>query len=137
MSLTITDLDQIRNVVHDEVDYRFTGIEQQLEGIGQHFTDIEVRFDGLEKEVSDVGTQLQQINTRLSRLETEVQRLNEYFKGEEGKIAAHEDDIREIYKLLQKAEKQSKPFSKLTTTEQISDLYKRLIKIAHDTGTTL
>lgn len=131
MALSTEDLKQIREVV-------FEGMQATVEALNP-------RFEALEKGQDELKTAQQETNRRLDNLETSqrettgrLTKLEQRFDTFEGKLEAIENDIKELYAMIQATpEIKTKTDFKQYAESVILDAHKRLQALAKESGVTL
>ncbi len=134
MSLTATDLDQIKNIVTDGIQ---TLVTPQFDEVYIRLDKIDSRIDVIDGRLENLEKTIAEVELRLTRLEKEVRELGERVEDLVGNVKAHESDIHEIYGMLHKLEKQPQAMTNRQTQKQIDELYRRTDLLAKKTGTRL
>ncbi len=127
---------------------RFDRMETRLDGVETRLDGVETRLDGVETRLDGVETRLAGVETRLGRLELSHDELGRRFGAIEAGMAqldsidnrlkALENDIREIYKILnEKPLHIDKTYQKLSDKQKLVRLHQETLALAQKMGVAL
>lgn len=141
MTLTKDDLRQIGDVVIEVTSPMFEHVVERIDGVERRLDGVETRLDGVEKRLDSVETRLGSLERELRDFKSEVRSklsaLEERIGTVEYTYAYRfdnvEDDIRLLYRLVEKLEhgtKAEKQFAEEAIVEHLPAIHKALVLIA-------
>jgi chromosome segregation ATPase len=145
MTLDTQDLEQIRDIV-------FEGMQATVDALNPCFESLETKVDSLEVKVDSLGTAVDKLEGRVGNLEGKVgnlesgqaetnrrlTKLEARFDSFEGKLEAIENDIKELYAMVNSQPTiKNKAEFKQYAESVILDAHKRLTALAKEVGVSL
>jgi hypothetical protein len=142
MSLTAIDKKEMREMMIDTVTSaleelvipRFVGLEGRMSSIEGHMSSIEGRMDKQEQATNNLRDEM-----RSGFISTD-RRTDDLDKKLSGKIEAIENDVKEIYAMINKLQTLSlaeKKFAKLSLEQKILKTHARIVIMAKEAGIKL
>ena len=111
----------------DKVDERFGGLETRMDGL-------ETRMDGLETRMDGLDNRMDGLETRMVSMESTQRDVVDRLTRVEGRLAAIETDIKELYSM---ANMPTPSFKSKTQKGRVIEIYNLVIELAKQSGVKL
>jgi archaellum component FlaC len=137
MALTKQDIGEIQAVmteaiapVMEAIEIRFDGVDNRLDGVDKRLEGVEGRLDGVEGRLDGVITTQNTHTQQLRRLEEKTDQTGRDLQSLSSRLAALENDIKEIYGMLESHDHPPGQSAKLSLDQQILNAYQNILDIA-------
>lgn len=141
MSLTKDDIKQIGEIVVEVTSPMFEMVFARFDRLEGRMGNLESRMDSLENRVSGLENEFRDFKAETrSRLAVLEQKIDDLTASHSARFENVEDDIRLIYKLVNKLEngtKEEKLFAKQTVVKHLPAIYKAIVLVAREQKITL
>jgi len=125
ISGVITDLATNMDERFDAVDKRFEQVDKRFEQMDERFEQIDERFDRMDERFDRMDGKFNEADGRLYKLERGQTEIVGKIDAIDGRVESIENDIKEIYTMLQKAQKKLPNITK----NEVEELQARMTKI--------
>lgn len=124
----------------EKVDKRFDKMDKRFDAADKRFDKMDKRFDKMDKRFDAADKRTDGLANKVDSLEQEQAKTNQLLLNIEGRLEAIENDVRDIYFILNTKQDKKAPMKKLkgkNLEQYVLETYNNLLQIAKEANIKL